>query len=53
MRNDENHAGSVELATGGSEVAIVQSPNCQTVTIDQYGNCSPVTINQSFDGGEL
>ena len=52
MRNDENHAGSVELATGGSEVAIVQSPNCQTVTIDQYGNCSPVTINQSFNGGE-
>ena len=52
MRNDENHAGSVEKATGRQEVAIVQSPSCQTVTIDQYGNCSPVTINQSFDGGE-
>ncbi|MBR4259902.1 MAG: site-specific integrase, partial [Kiritimatiellae bacterium] len=52
MRNDENHAGSVELATGGSEVAIVQSPECQTVTIDQHGNNSPVTINQSANGGE-
>ena len=52
MRNDENHAGSVDLATGGSEVAVVHSPECQTVTIDQHGNNSPVTINQSFDGGE-
>ncbi len=52
MRNDESHAGSVELATGGSEVAIVQSPECQTVTIDQHGNNSPVTINQPANGGE-